>query len=576
MAKQTDLFLSHNWGKGQSNHEKVANINEELVKVGYVTWFDEYDMTGNVREKMAEGIENTKCFVVFLTKEYMKKVTHGATNDNCKAEFDYASTLNIPKICVILDPSVRSTSQWKGNIGLTLKKYIYVNMSENVDDPVYLSNQVKLLTRELESRGIFPKQTVSSNEDVKKQNTPTSKPKIKLELEKISPNSIAFSINQKSVKRIKHAECSVEGKENYHETLSSQKYQLALRDDILWLQIEMDMMTGFNYFFDLIFVDKEDTDERIQYAVQLEGKNSCTVMDANCKESGVLVFAHESGTSKSIHSYKVQQHIRDEDQCKSITTGPSVITTVGQFHQRARQYYIDHLYTNSFPPAFYLKDEIYKTLTEKLRKYVFFKNAKIINGYNYRAHLEMFGLTGDQCSDIVKITLNGIEILIAANTENNVLFVFGVNEEPLKVHKDLSNLNDVLRVLYHISYGLIQKECIGLVGILVCPKLSNDDIKNHPALSIDPSSKMLFLTSEHFQNERMFTTWINKLVKIVLDYMREIRNKSDVAVKEENFEILLGGIMASSAQTSLCLPRMTSDQTTKVKYQFNYFLATNL
>ena len=161
MVKTTDLFLSHNWGVGQKNHRKVIKINEELKKLGYVTWFDEEDMAGNTQKKMAEGIENTRCFVAFLTKEYHEKVNEGGTNDNCRAEFDYATTQNIPFVGVVLDSSMKNPKQWEGNIDFTLSKYLYIDMSGDLDDSTYLSNQLKLLAKELESREIVPNQTPS-------------------------------------------------------------------------------------------------------------------------------------------------------------------------------------------------------------------------------------------------------------------------------------------------------------------------------------------------------------------------------------------------------------------------------
>ena len=122
MSEATDLFLSHDWGEdGKTNHERVSKINEAIKKLGYRTWFDNERMVGNIREQMANGIDNTKCFIAFLTKRYHDKVVFGPDTDNCRTEFDYAST-TVPMIAVVLDASMRNPRDWKGNIGLTLKK----------------------------------------------------------------------------------------------------------------------------------------------------------------------------------------------------------------------------------------------------------------------------------------------------------------------------------------------------------------------------------------------------------------------------------------------------------------------
>ena len=58
VAKQTDVFLSHNWGpdsESRDNHERVAVVNEALKGAGYETWFDNDRMHGNIAQRMAEG-----------------------------------------------------------------------------------------------------------------------------------------------------------------------------------------------------------------------------------------------------------------------------------------------------------------------------------------------------------------------------------------------------------------------------------------------------------------------------------------------------------------------------------------
>ena len=61
------MFLSHNWGEdegGRDNHQRVLLIDTELKRLGYQTWFDKYQMTGEIHDKMAEGIEQAKCVIV--------------------------------------------------------------------------------------------------------------------------------------------------------------------------------------------------------------------------------------------------------------------------------------------------------------------------------------------------------------------------------------------------------------------------------------------------------------------------------------------------------------------------------
>ena len=67
-----DVFLTHDWRtdeRGRDNHKRVSMINKRLKDLGFITWFDEERMTGVVRETMINGIDNSRCAIVFLTKE---------------------------------------------------------------------------------------------------------------------------------------------------------------------------------------------------------------------------------------------------------------------------------------------------------------------------------------------------------------------------------------------------------------------------------------------------------------------------------------------------------------------------
>ena len=99
-SKETDCFLSHDWGvdgHGRKNHDRVARINDLLKENGINTWFDAEKMTGNIIEKMCEGIEYTKCIIVFITNNYINKVGGPNGKDNCKREFNHAINFHGPE-----------------------------------------------------------------------------------------------------------------------------------------------------------------------------------------------------------------------------------------------------------------------------------------------------------------------------------------------------------------------------------------------------------------------------------------------------------------------------------------------
>ena len=129
---QTDCFLSHNWGENHKNHDFVKKVNAALKTRGLKTWLDENRIDGSIRFKMAEGIDNTKCVVVFITKEYREKVNGVDMKDNCKYEFSYAMNQlgSQNMVPVILEPEMRDTRKWKGELGAALGSMLYVDLSD--------------------------------------------------------------------------------------------------------------------------------------------------------------------------------------------------------------------------------------------------------------------------------------------------------------------------------------------------------------------------------------------------------------------------------------------------------------
>ena len=69
------LFPSpqHDWGNnedGRNNHDIAKQINAAMQRRNFTTWFDSDRMSGAVRKRMTEGIDNTKCMVVLITDRY--------------------------------------------------------------------------------------------------------------------------------------------------------------------------------------------------------------------------------------------------------------------------------------------------------------------------------------------------------------------------------------------------------------------------------------------------------------------------------------------------------------------------
>lgn len=133
-----DVFLTHDWGKdelGRNNHGRVSRLNTYLKDKGLVTWFDEDRMEGDIRFKMADGIENSKYVVVCVTERYLGKISGSDPRDNCNFEFWQAFDLlgTGRMIPVVMEARMRDTKTWKGRGGGALRGLLYVDLVEDGD-----------------------------------------------------------------------------------------------------------------------------------------------------------------------------------------------------------------------------------------------------------------------------------------------------------------------------------------------------------------------------------------------------------------------------------------------------------
>ena len=132
-SSKTDVFLTHDWGVGQFNHKRVSKINAALKQRGITTWFDDEQMEGDIKMKMTSGIDQSRVVVTFITSRYMRKVAGSNAEDNCRLEFGYACRrkTGARMLPVVMEPEMRDTSQWEGQVGLVLGGSLYVDISDD-------------------------------------------------------------------------------------------------------------------------------------------------------------------------------------------------------------------------------------------------------------------------------------------------------------------------------------------------------------------------------------------------------------------------------------------------------------
>jgi len=154
-ALDHEFFLSHNWGKDRDNHERVSIINDALKKEfgDNVCWFDQDRMEGSTELSMTSGIDKSKKAIIFITKEYIRKVNgdgHKGMDDNCLMEFNYCAQQRGAKnmIPVVMDPECKDTKTWKGPVGFRLNNHLYIDFTN--DDK--LENVVKELSKKIQKK----------------------------------------------------------------------------------------------------------------------------------------------------------------------------------------------------------------------------------------------------------------------------------------------------------------------------------------------------------------------------------------------------------------------------------------
>ena len=128
----------------------MKRINEAIQKRGIVPWFDEERMSGDTRQQMVEGIENSDVIVVFITDAYRTKINQGDGRDNCRFEFKHAFEQKGPELMipVVMESGMRNARDWTGILGAALATHLYIDFSSAfTDDAVFDAKVNELVSR---------------------------------------------------------------------------------------------------------------------------------------------------------------------------------------------------------------------------------------------------------------------------------------------------------------------------------------------------------------------------------------------------------------------------------------------
>lgn len=111
-----NVFVSYNWTYQDTIKEVVA----ELKSAGFEVWFDLEQMSGNIMDAMAEGIEDCDCAVMSICPEYKDSA-------NCRFEADYICQLKKPVIPLMMKSDYRA----RGWLGLILGQKLWYDCSSS-------------------------------------------------------------------------------------------------------------------------------------------------------------------------------------------------------------------------------------------------------------------------------------------------------------------------------------------------------------------------------------------------------------------------------------------------------------
>lgn len=115
-SQQTDVYLSYSWGYRKKHQQLVSRINEILLDRGLRTFFDRESLPINVSKQLYAAISNTSCVVLFLSQEYVDKLSpdpslsslaipvwNSFDNNDCLLEFEYIiRSVSVDRIVPVL------------------------------------------------------------------------------------------------------------------------------------------------------------------------------------------------------------------------------------------------------------------------------------------------------------------------------------------------------------------------------------------------------------------------------------------------------------------------------------------
>jgi hypothetical protein len=133
----THAFLTHAWGSqsdSYENHRRVAKIYRILEKnYNMKMWFDEVYLNDNIRNEITQGVKNALSMLVFITKEYDRKISGEIEGIYCQLEFEQGFRRFFPKgrfIPIIMEEEMLNKANWSSALEGVCGGMLYFDFSK--------------------------------------------------------------------------------------------------------------------------------------------------------------------------------------------------------------------------------------------------------------------------------------------------------------------------------------------------------------------------------------------------------------------------------------------------------------
>ena len=143
MASTGHIMLSYQW----DYQKEVRKICKELRNLGLAVWMDLDSMSGDIFNKMAEGVEGAAIIIICMSRKYQ-------LSENCNKEFKYAQVKGKKILPIKVEKGFNAT----GALGLITAGKLYIDFSDlsKFDENVKsLEKEVRSLLGEIKGSRVF-------------------------------------------------------------------------------------------------------------------------------------------------------------------------------------------------------------------------------------------------------------------------------------------------------------------------------------------------------------------------------------------------------------------------------------